>query len=980
MFLNNKIINLGKLNENNELNIEYIIKLNDNSFDSHFTNIKKNGYDYLKKYFIDINKKFIILDKNSVKIIEEYKISEILQTLIYIVIQQEKLIKNDVLKENNKYQKAFLINKKWLLKYQYQKLYSIIQKDEKIKELIGGNINSKKVIDWDAKNYNISTLSLESLKEIDFEIKNINSSFYEPVEKCIILNNKKFFIPIEFIIVDEQISELLKKKFSTQLSNTCDYFKKNDNIILKLNSKNIILVLNININTNSYNIKYIFEYNKLKEEEFNEIYSKGIEDYIKQRTIFNENDKNDCISPIFSGNNIIGNCYKYACDYTNCIDYNDYLSNDNLKKVLKLYFFYNKLLEKVKQKNNSEENYYLINKDFMNKIKKDYNYNEIIKLLNDKGINEENKDRKILSIIKNQQGNFFKNYFRKDNLKNKYKDDGVEPDIIPINFKINDQKTYIVINSNFEIVSKEIIELFVEKINENKNNYLKCILQENKIIIFFSEIFGNKCFVSLLGSLNHENTFINEYILIYKESSSQSKHKKIITSSIFNFINELKSNMINNSLPIIDDNYKEVGLTIKYDNNIRESLINWTIEKKENYVNPNYQQEIVKNEEPNNNIANNNENINELVKNDKVQLKDHFLFSPLIGLQNIGATCYMNATLQCFCHIDKFVYNFKYNNHIIDFANKDNKSLTYSFKSLIEKLWPNNYDDPYFNEKVFAPNEFKEKISKLNPLFKGIAANDAKDLVNFIIMTLHLELNIKPANSNKNDNVFLDQRNQAIMLNNFIKDFKLNNRSIISDLFYAMNCNTTKCANCNVQIYNYQTYFFLVFPLEEVRKFKYNNYQYNFNNNLNVVDIYDCFEYDRKINLMSGENTMYCNYCKRNANCYMCTNLVTGPEILIILLNRGHGIEFNIKINFIEHLNLFNYIQLKETGYNYQLIGVITHIGESSMSGHFIAYCKDPISQTLWHKFNDAMVNEVSDFQKEVINFAMPYLLFYQKV
>ena len=112
----------------------------------------------------------------------------------------------------------------------------------------------------------------------------------------------------------------------------------------------------------------------------------------------------------------------------------------------------------------------------------------------------------------------------------------------------------------------------------------------------------------------------------------------------------------------------------------------------------------------------------------------------------------------------------------------------------------------------------------------------------------------------------------------------------------------------------------------------------------------------------------------------MCTNLVTGPEILIILLNRGHGIEFNIKINFLEQLNLFNYIQLKDTGYNYQLIGVITHIGESSMSGHFIAYCKDPISQTLWHKYNDAMVNEVSDFQKEVINFAMPYLLFYQKV
>ena len=49
------------------------------------------------------------------------------------------------------------------------------------------------------------------------------------------------------------------------------------------------------------------------------------------------------------------------------------------------------------------------------------------------------------------------------------------------------------------------------------------------------------------------------------------------------------------------------------------------------------------------------------------------------------------------------------------------------------------------------------------------------------------------------------------------------------------------------------------------------------------------------------------------------------------------------------------------------------------MSGHFIAYCLDPIIEK-WYKYNDAIVNEVTDFQNEVINFAMPYLLFYQKI
>ena len=79
-------------------------------------------------------------------------------------------------------------------------------------------------------------------------------------------------------------------------------------------------------------------------------------------------------------------------------------------------------------------------------------------------------------------------------------------------------------------------------------------------------------------------------------------------------------------------------------------------------------------------------------------------------------------------------------------------------------------------------------------------------------------------------------------------------------------------------------------------------------------------------------------------------------EILFIILNRGKGIEYDVKINFLEDLNLYNYIQLKDNGFYYKLIGVITHIGESNMSGHFIAYYKDPIDNQ-WYKYSDAIVS-----------------------
>ena len=261
-------------------------------------------------------------------------------------------------------------------------------------------------------------------------------------------------------------------------------------------------------------------------------------------------------------------------------------------------------------------------------------------------------------------------------------------------------------------------------------------------------------------------------------------------------------------------------------------------------------------------------------------------------------------------------------------------------------------------------------------------------------MTLHEELNkVKPENIIIDDNLILDQTNKEMVLQNFMKEFTSKNQSIISDLFYAMNCTITECTNCHVKLYNYQIYFFIIFPLEEIRKFKYNNL-FDFNNNMlfnnnnilfnnfmpnnKTVNIYDCFDYDKKINLMSGSNAMYCTYCKVTADCTMQTYLVAGPEILILLLNRGKGIEFDVKIDFYEEINLYNYIEYKKMGFKYKLIGVISHIGESGMGGHFIAYCKDPITG-LWNKYNDAIVTKVEDFQNEVINFAMPYLLFYQK-
>ena len=494
---------------------------------------------------------------------------------------------------------------------------------------------------------------------------------------------------------------------------------------------------------------------------------------------------------------------------------------------------------------------------------------------------------------------------------------------------------FICKEGNYCVIVKNIF-LYYKKDNNGNNNTSNLVYYVPVFLIYKKEqnvynLKPNKSFFILIdeAKIDFSNNEYNENV--------DSWNKKIKEK-----IEENRQNLEN-----IRDNIRDIGAI--YDIDFSKKNVS-NIKYSENIIDENFD---LKNIQPN-------------VDNGSCWRK---------GLENIGATCYMNATLQCFAHIPDFVNFFRKNKQVQDVINekRGTTNLTTAFAELLQNLYPTNLENMK-NKTYYAPKNFKKTISEMNPLFQGVAANDAKDLINFLIMTLHDELN-KAQNPVDvgGGNLFQEQTNKELMFKRFAANFTANNQSLISDLFYALNCNVTKCGNCQTCSFNYQIYFFLIFPLEEVRKFNPGN-----NNLDNTVDIYDCFNFDQKIGMMGGENSMYCNYCKQTSPSYMCTNLTTGPEILIIILNRGKGIQFKVKINFYEKLDLSNYIELQQTGTQYELIGVITHLGESGMGGHFIAYCKDLWDNT-WYEYNDAIVSPVDNFQTKVVNYAMPYVLFYKK-
>ena len=326
----------------------------------------------------------------------------------------------------------------------------------------------------------------------------------------------------------------------------------------------------------------------------------------------------------------------------------------------------------------------------------------------------------------------------------------------------------------------------------------------------------------------------------------------------------------------------------------------------------------------------------------------------LIGLGNIGATCYMNATLQCFSNVRR-LRNYLFDNY----KNVKNKKISFALVNVLENLWYNR------NIQYFEPYYFKDVISDMNPLFKGIAANDPKDLILFLLETMHKELNIAPKkkipnNYTANNQIFVQ------VFNEFINNFMNENRSIICEEFYGCTNSMTTCWNCKCTVHNVQAINILFFPLEEVRKFM--NYQNNY------VRIEDCFKYYEKQEIYPS---FYCNNCRQIVPDHNQSKLIYTPPTLIVNLNRGRGIQYNVNIVFDEYLNIQNYIYANNGYYFYELIGVICHFGTNDMGGHFIAFCKNS-DNCEWYEFNDSLVYK-RDFNY-VKSHYLPYVLFYSYI
>ena len=479
-----------------------------------------------------------------------------------------------------------------------------------------------------------------------------------------------------------------------------------------------------------------------------------------------------------------------------------------------------------------------------------------------------------------------------------------------------------------------------------------------------------------INNYSHNNNYNNNCINNYNSNNNHNKKDNFNSN-----INNLENSFINSS---INQEKKNIHFSKKKTKRNENSIENNNEPDKSIYKN------ISSINNNNFNYSNNLYGDTYAKDKERQQNIDNIGFlmaeigeEPQIGLNNIGATCYMNATIQCLSHTVKLT-NYFLNPKHKNFINSNEKQFSKEFYEVLKRLWIKQYNN-YNNN--YSPIKLKEVISQKEPLFQGIAANDSKDLINFILQQLHEELNlINKNNENNIDYNMINQTDEAGMLNYFLNDYKKNNRSIISDIFFGITETKTECLNCkriNLMngnsnqkfVYNFQIINFIIFPLEEIRKYK-NIFNY-YNNN--EVNLYDCFDFYQKTDTMQGENQMWCNYCGQNSTSNYSTRIYSSPLYLILILNRGKGNMYDVKLNFDEVIDIGNYVYIKKGPHLiYHLYAVVTHYGPSSMAGHFIAFCKSPFDNK-WYQYNDSIVTLAGDSFKQIKEFGCHYILFYER-
>ncbi|XP_040038281.2 ubiquitin carboxyl-terminal hydrolase 2 [Gasterosteus aculeatus] len=335
----------------------------------------------------------------------------------------------------------------------------------------------------------------------------------------------------------------------------------------------------------------------------------------------------------------------------------------------------------------------------------------------------------------------------------------------------------------------------------------------------------------------------------------------------------------------------------------------------------------------------------------------------LVGLRNLGNTCFMNSILQCLSNTPELRDYCLRNRHRTDLissssSSKTSAALMEEFAKLTQSLWTS------VNNEAISPSDFRSQIQRFAPKFVGCNQQDAQEFLRFLLDGLHNEVNrvtVCPKMPVEDFDHLSDDEKGKRMWNIYLE----REDSKVVDLFVGQLKSSVTCTVCGFRSTVFDPFWDLSIPVAQKSS--------------GEVTLKDCLRLFTKEDVLDGEERPTCNRCKARRKCTKRFSIQKFPQILVLHLKRFS--DSNIRtsklstyVNFpVKELDLREFASESGERASYNLYAVSNHSG-NALGGHYTAYCKNPALGE-WYSYNDSRVSPVSSSQVRSSN---AYVLFYE--
>jgi len=348
----------------------------------------------------------------------------------------------------------------------------------------------------------------------------------------------------------------------------------------------------------------------------------------------------------------------------------------------------------------------------------------------------------------------------------------------------------------------------------------------------------------------------------------------------------------------------------------------------------------------------------------------------VVGLQNLGNSCFLNSILQCLNHLPALHEYFCDSDKLEAEVNRSNPlgsqgNIAFAYAALLKQLWGNQFT-------VLAPRQLKQMVASFAPQFDNSYQHDSQEFLSFLLDGLHEDLNRvreKPY-VEELEGFGIDDNKTAI---ESWRKHLLRHDSVIVDHCQGMHRSHLTCPHCGRESIKFDVYSTISLPLVLEHKTQ------------SVLKLEDCLEKFMEGEQLDEKNAWYCPSCRKHVCALKMIALWSVPDILILHLKRftfepsltaTSGMlrsKVDLVVEFpVNELDMSKHILGPidpESPPIYKLSGVSEHIGPTANSGHYTATVRNLLDGQ-WYRCNDSHVGRTSG---EAAITGGAYVLFYQR-